>query len=93
MEMTSSESARPLFGNAFRILHFRRQALDRRTPWALRDAARELEMSTKTIKRYVQFLGLLDTDGFGRPLLEFVRQGGRVYIQARDRRRRREDAG
>lgn len=87
MEMTASETNQPVFGVAMRILQFRREALGRRTPWPLRDAAAELEMSMKSIKRYVTFLALIDTDGEGNPLIQIVRKSGRPYIESRARRR------
>lgn len=90
MEVTVHETSQPVFGSAMRILQFRREALARRTLWPLREAAEALEMSTKSIKRYVQFLGLIDTDGDGRPLLEIVHVNGRPHIQSRARRRRQD---
>lgn len=87
MEMTVSETNQPIFGVAMRILQFRREALGRRTPWPLRDAAAALELSTKSIKRYVTFLALTDTDSDGNPLIQIVRKGGRPYIESRAKRR------
>lgn len=94
MEMSVHVSSnQPLFGSAMRILQFRREALGRRTLWPLREAAEALEMSTKSIKRYIQFLGLTDTDGEGRPLIEIVHVNGRPHIQSRAKRRQADTRG
>ncbi len=73
----------PLYETTLRILVFRKLALERRTPWPLREAAAQMELHPRTLKRYITMLSLIDHDHEGHPLIQLEHTARGVCIVIR----------
>jgi predicted DNA-binding transcriptional regulator YafY len=73
----------PSFGLLVRFWFFVQKVYVRRTPWRVSDAADELEISERTIRRYVDIALTLLTDGDGEALIAIQLIEGHSYVVLR----------
>lgn len=76
-------SAGPTFSLLLRYFQFLKCMYVRRAAWRLYDAAEELEVSERTIRRYVWAASFWLTDHEGEPLLACEVRGGRTWVVLR----------
>lgn len=80
---TAPLASTPVFGLLVRFWQFVEKVYVRRVPWLLADAAGDLEVCERTVRRYVEIAKTLLTDGDGHALIVLEVKQGRTYIVLR----------